>query len=108
MRIRFFNHIYSDDILGKAWTFRIPGLDPEDIAQELDIILWQKLRKFRGNNGASERTFAVRVMQNRLLDLAKAANRKKRYGDSHHFVFSQLSAQEANQIGLDSEEPFDE
>ena len=89
-----FNSKYQDDILGKAKTYRIPNMEWQDIAQELDIILWQKLGKFQGRNNASERTFAIKVMRNKIIDLAKAANRKKRLIDSYHLSLDELMERE--------------
>jgi len=106
MNISFFNNKYKDDILGKAKTTNIPGLDWEDIAQELDIALWRNLNKFKGINNASERTFAQKVMKNRIFDLAKSANRQKRHLDSHHLVFSQLDITEGGQWQLDIAMPI--
>jgi len=83
MSMSFYNHKYQDDILGKAKTSRIQNMEWQDIAQELDITLWQKLSKFQGRNNASERTFAVKVMRNKIIDLVKAANRQKRLIDKH-------------------------
>lgn len=102
MRINFFNNKYRDDILGKAKTTAIPGLDWKDVAQELDIALWLNLSKFKGTNNASERTFAQKVMKNKILDLAKAVNRQKRFLDRNHLVFSQLDTNEEGQLQLDT------
>lgn len=102
MRINFFNTKYTDDIVGKAMTFRIPGMEWEDVAQELDIALWLKLPRFAGRNNASERTFAQKVMKNRLLDLVKSANRQKRVIDSYHLVFSELSQEDAESLGIET------
>lgn len=90
MRMRLFNSKYQDDILGKARTYRIPNMEWQDIAQELDITLWLKLNKFQGRNNANERTFAIKVMQNKIIDLAKTANRKKRLIDSYHLSLDEL------------------
>lgn len=106
MRIRFFNNQYKNDILGKARTAHIPSMDWQDIAQELDIALWLNLSKFQGKNHSSERTFAVKIMQNKILDLVKAVNRQKRFFDSHHLVFSQLEETEAGQLKLDLARPI--
>lgn len=92
--MRLFNSKYQDDILGKAKTYCIPSMEWQDIAQELDIALWQKLGKFQGRNNASERTFAVKIMRNKIIDLAKAANRKKRLIDSYHLSFDELRERE--------------
>ncbi len=106
MRIKFFNNKYKDDILGKAKTSRIPGMDWQDIAQEIDIALWLNLSKFQGKNNAQERTFAVKIMQNKILDLVKAANRQKRFLDSYHLIFSQLDISEEGQWKLDIARPI--
>ncbi len=106
MRIRFFNNQYKNDILGKAKTARIPNMEWQDIAQELDIALWLNLSKFQGKNQSSERTFAVKIMQNKVIDLAKAANRQKRYFDSHHLVFSKLEETEEGKLRLDLARPL--
>ena len=103
--MQFYNQKYAGDILGKAFSSRIPGLNWEDIAQELDIALWKNIGKFRGKNNASERTFVVRVMTNKILDLAKAANRQKRFLDSHHIQFSQLEMSESGLYLLESARP---
>ncbi|OGY51986.1 MAG: hypothetical protein A3A02_03435 [Candidatus Buchananbacteria bacterium RIFCSPLOWO2_01_FULL_39_33] len=92
--MRLYNHKYQDDILGKAKTSRIPNMEWQDVAQELDITLWQKLSKFQGRNNASERTFAVKVMRNKILDLVKFANRQKRFIDSYHLSLDELMERE--------------
>ena len=94
MSTRLYNHKYQDDILGKAKTSRIPNMEWQDVAQELDITLWQKLSKFQGRNNASERTFAVKVMRNKILDLVKFANRQKRFIDSYHLSLDELMERE--------------
>ena len=92
--MRLYNFKYQDDILGKAKTYQIPSMEWQDVAQELDITLWQKLGKFQGRNNASERTFAVKVMRNKILDLAKFTNRQKRFIDSHHLSLDELMERE--------------
>src|SRR3989344_8592242 len=90
MSMCLYNFKYQDDILGKAKTSRIPNMEWQDIAQELDIALWQKLGKFQGRNGASERTFAQRILRTTLIDLNRTANRQKRLIDSHHLSLDEL------------------
>ena len=92
--MRLFNSKYQDDILGKAKTYNIPNMEWQDVAQELDIALWQNLGKFQGRNNASERTFAMKVMRNKIIDLAKTANRKKRLIDSYHLSLNELMERE--------------
>lgn len=106
MRIKLYNEKYSNDILAKSKTTYIPGYEWQDIAQELEIILWKNLRKFKGINQASERTFALKIMKNKILDLAKTSNRQKRFLDSHHLIFSELQNTEFGQALLDSAIPI--
>lgn len=101
IKMKFFNDKYSGDIRGKARSFQIPNMGWEDVAQELDIALWRALSKFQGRNNASERTFALTVMRNRLFDLAKVTNRQKRILDSYHLVFSELQETERGCIRLE-------
>jgi len=106
MSMRLFNSKYSNDILAKAKTWRIPGLEWQDIAQELDIALWLNLQKFQGLNGANERTFVLRVLRNKLTDLFRNTSRRKRFIDTHHFTFSQLEQVEVTNSELESAELF--
>lgn len=94
MSMKFFNTKYQNDIIGKAKTTNIPNMDWQDIAQELDIALWQNLPKFKGLNNASERTFAITVMRNKIIDLSKFANRQKRLIDSYHLSLDELMDKE--------------
>jgi len=106
MSMRLYNSKYQNDILGKAKTSKIPNMGWEDIAQEFDIALWQKLSKFQGRNGASERTFAQRIMQTTLIDLSRGANRKKRIIDSNHLSMDELMEKGENgEAGFDVEDP---
>jgi len=89
---------YENDIVAKAKYYTIPNMDWEDIAQELRITLWQKLDKFQGRNNASERTFAMKIMKNKILDLAKFSNRKKRWIDSHHLSLDELREREFDMV----------
>ena len=100
--MRLYNQKYANDILGKARTTSIPGLEWQDVAQELDVTLWKNLSKFQQRNSASERTFALRIMRNRIFDLARFANRQKRFIDSHHLLFSQLEKTQAGLLQLES------
>ena len=106
MSMRLYNSKYQDDILGKAKTSRIPNMGWEDIAQEFDIALLRKLPKFQGRNGATERTFAQRIMQTALIDLSRTANRKKRTIDSNHLSLDELMERGENgEAGFDVEDP---
>lgn len=80
---------YETDIVAKAKKYLIPGLDWDDVAQELRITLWRKLPQYKPSR-ASERTFADRIMQRRLIDLHRTAERKKRYHDNHHDSFDAM------------------
>ncbi len=58
------------DIKGKSRTYRIWGLDLEDVAQELRIHLMNKFDLFDPKK-ASFRTWANRVMRNKLTNMAR-------------------------------------
>jgi len=104
--MRLYNSKYKDDILGKAKTSRIPNMDWQDVAQTLDVALWRKLPSFQGRNGASERTFAQRIMQTAIMDLGRTANRKKRIIDSKHLSLDELMERGENgEAGFDLEDP---
>jgi DNA-directed RNA polymerase specialized sigma24 family protein len=98
--MQFHNDRFTDQILYFARTANIPGYDWQDVAQELDLALWLKMDKFTGKNGCSERTFAGRILKNRVIDLARGANRIKRKIDSSHIVFSELSDAERDRLGI--------
>lgn len=104
----YYNQAYANDITAKAKDYSIPGMDWQDIAQELDIALWIALPKFRGLNNAQERTFAQRVMRNRIFDLHKAASRQKRLLDSNHLTFSELEETEIGTWQLETAQPIHE
>lgn len=90
---------YERDIVIKAKFYIIPNMDWQDIAQELRIILWQKLDRFQGWNNASEKTFAAKIMKNKILDLARYANRKKRIADSKHLSLNELTEKTEGEEG---------
>ena len=64
------------DISAKSFAYRIWGLDKEDVAQELRIHLLNKFDLFNPDK-ASFRTWANRVMRNKLIDLERT-NRKEK------------------------------
>ena len=76
------------DIIGKARSFRIPGMDIKDVAQELRIQLWRKFHLFNPQK-ASFRTWTIRVIRNKLIDLHRRASTKKR-GGVEIIYFSEL------------------
>lgn len=69
--------IIEDLVLMMSNQYRINGLDVNDVAQELRLHIWRKLDKYDPNK-ASFKTWARRVMRNKLTDLA---GRKESYKD---------------------------
>ncbi len=61
---------FENDIQAKAKSAHIRGWEPKDIAQEFRFAIWRNQDKFNPKL-ASARTFAVRIMQNKLIDLAR-------------------------------------
>ena len=102
MRIKLYNSKYQKDIFGLASHSNIPGLTWEDIVQELDIILWRKLPKYKGKNGAKERTYAITVMKNRIRDLFRSTTRQKRVLNSICMQFSDVEGTLGGSFVLES------
>ena len=69
------------DIIAKSKSNFITGMDWEDIAQMLRIVVWNSAEKY-DEKRASKRTFIHYVIQNALRDLYRASRRIKRYGNN--------------------------
>lgn len=93
MKIQHRFTLYEEDIVAKAKTTYVPGMDWEDIAQELRIILWRKLPKYKKSKRCSEKTFAQRIMSNRIKDLIRSANRDKRFLSIFHISWDAIYEQ---------------
>ncbi len=99
MNINIFD--FQGDIIAKAKTTRIKGMDWEDIAQELYLHLLKNIHKYDASRGACQRTFVVRVITNKIRDLARTTNAQKRYLDYNALSLEELSELEeslGNQI----------
>ena len=81
---------YESDIAAKARIYKVPGMDWEDVAQELRIHIWKKRDKYDSSRGAKERTFVISILMNKIRDLRKYSNRQKRHLDTYHLTFSQV------------------
>lgn len=57
-------------IIAKAKTYHIKGMEWKDVAQELRIQIWLSYYTYNPKK-ASLRTWATRILQNRLSNLAK-------------------------------------
>ena len=68
---------YQKDIQAKAKLANIGGMEWEDIAQELYLHLWCVRNKYNPVK-SSPRTFVVRVITNKIRDLARRSLAKKR------------------------------
>lgn len=58
---------------------KIYGYEPDDLAQELRILLWNKLNTWQGKS--SLRTWANQVMKNRLKNIARAVTKTQKRKD---------------------------
>lgn len=84
---------YAD--LEKQWSgmlhrflWRIEGLDPEDILQELRIVLMKAQQKYDPTKGVAFSTYLYRACKNRVGKLRhQALNVKKRVPPSQQIVF---------------------
>jgi RNA polymerase sigma factor (sigma-70 family) len=68
---------YQSDIEAKAKIARIPGMEWEDVYQEVMLHLLQVQSKYNPAK-ASLRTFVCRVATNKIRDLARRSRAKKR------------------------------
>ncbi len=60
------------EIIAKSWKCHINGLNSEDVAQELRLLLTEKFPLFdRGK--ASWRVWANKLMKNKIIDLSRGA-----------------------------------
>lgn len=74
--------LLEDDISFIASRYYIHGYDKEDLEQELRLILWNKIKYFNHLQGTMLRTWACKVMKNRLRSLLrKEMSQKKGEGD---------------------------
>ena len=97
---------YESDIVAKARTYEVPGMDWEDVAQELRIHIWKKRDRFDVSRGVKERTFVMSMLINKIRDLRKYSNRQKRHLDTYHLTFSQVEAFEFGEQLLEKAVPI--
>lgn len=65
------------DIIGKSYTYKVWGMCPEEVAQELRLKMWITLPKYNPER-SSVRTFSIRVMNNFIRDLNRKQMADKR------------------------------
>ena len=61
----------------------------EDISQELFLHVWQKRDKFNPSK-SSERTFVIRIITNKIIDLIRKANAQKRFAENNAVSLDQM------------------
>lgn len=66
-----------------------PHLSREDVEQEILIDLWRRWTRFDSAR-AQEQTFVERVVRNKVVELVRYHNRKKRGRDVHIFSLDQF------------------
>lgn len=64
------------NIVIKSYLYKIEGMSPDDIAQELRIEIWRKRNKYDPKKGSMS-TFTNLLIRGRLKDLRKHSKRKK-------------------------------
>jgi RNA polymerase sigma factor (sigma-70 family) len=65
----------DEDICYLSEHWNIPGMEADDIAQELRLFLWKKLDGYDPAR-SSIRTYADRIMKNKLRNMYRDAGRK--------------------------------
>ena len=68
---------YTPLVNSEVRTMFLAGAEIEDLAQEGMIGLFQAIRDYSDNSGASFSTFAYKCVKNRCMTAITAANRKK-------------------------------
>lgn len=68
---------YKAFVLDKSQKYYIKGLEKEDVIQEGMIGLFKAIQNFRGEKGASFKTFAGLCVERRLIDTLKGSLRGK-------------------------------
>lgn len=80
---------FENDITAKSKTSYVRGMEWQDISQELFLHLWQKRDKFDPTK-ASERTFVVCVITNKIRDLVRQAGAEKRFAENNAISLERL------------------
>lgn len=80
---------FIDDAKYKARRVSISGMEAVDVEQELLTHLWLRRSSFDLRR-ASARTFANRLMDNKIRDLIRHAQAQKRYLDNNHLSLERL------------------
>lgn len=81
------NEIYTElamkllegDIRFIASRYHIPGYDQDDLRQELRMLMWKQIPKFDHTRGVLMRTWASTLMRNRLKNMSRESQAKKRW-----------------------------
>lgn len=89
---------FQKDVIAKAKSANVKGMDWQDVAQELNLHLFQNIHKYNPSRGAGPRTFVVKLITNKLLDLVRATNAQKRYLDYNCISLDELISQELTPI----------
>ena len=73
----------NESLLWKlARTYRIPGMDYEDVMQELRLVCWEALKRWTPGRGAKLSTYACMVAKTRMKELFRSSQAKKRAEES--------------------------
>lgn len=73
----------NESLLWKlARTYQIPGMDYEDVMQELRLVCWEALKRWTPDRGAKLSTYACTVAKTRMKELFRSSQAKKRAEDS--------------------------
>ena len=72
----------NESLLWKlARTYQIPGMDCEDVMQELRLVCWEALKRWTPGRGAKLSTYACMVAKTRMKELFRSSQAKKRAED---------------------------
>lgn len=69
----------NESLLWKmARTYQIPGMEYEDVMQELRLVCWEALKRWTPDRGAKLSTYACVVAKTRMKELFRSSQAKKR------------------------------
>ena len=80
-------------LIAESHKYHIPGLEAEDIQQEVRLRLWIKYSTFKGKS--SFKTWANKVMKNCIKNIKRDAERQCRKSLSYSISFDDLDDDES-------------
>ena len=78
---------WAPKVQGITSRAHVPYMEPEDLGQELNMVLLKCLRAYDEGNGASFHTFFHRACWNRIFTLTRDVNRHRGSGSENNVIY---------------------